>query len=102
MINAINTAKNQWAVTYEDDATKTLEKLAKRDKPTVELIRNAMLAVAETGNPRSRGKGLTGDRAGQWRYRVGDWRVTAEIQDANLIIKALEVGHRSKIYKRKK
>lgn len=83
---------------YEPAAAKVLRKLDKRDSATAQGIRRAMLAIAATGAPRSRGKALTKNRAGQWRYRIGDWRVIAEIQDRELVIVAIEVGHRSTIY----
>lgn len=50
-------------------------------------------------DPRQRGKGLTANRSGQWRYRIGDYRLICQIQDAQLVILALSVGHRSTIYK---
>jgi len=87
-----------WSVLYSDAATKTLEKLEKRDRATVIRIRNALLAVAATGEPRSRGRALTGNRSGQWRYRIGDWRAIAELRDAELIIETIEIGHRSDVY----
>jgi mRNA interferase RelE/StbE len=46
-------------------------------------------------DPRQRGKGLTGDRAGYWRYRIGDYRVIAEIHDSALVILAIDASHRS-------
>jgi len=49
-------------------------------------------------NPRIHGKGLTSNRSGQWRYRIGDYRLICEIQDDKLIILALTVGHRREIY----
>ena len=49
-------------------------------------------------NPRQHGKGLTANRSGQWRYRVGDYRLLAEIQDEKVIILILSVGHRKDIY----
>lgn len=45
-------------------------------------------------NPRIHGKGLTSNRSGQWRYRIGDYRLICEIQDDRLVILALSVGHR--------
>ena len=87
-----------WSVSYSIDAAKELRKLNKRDPVNARLIRNALLAVAATGNPRSRGKALTGKRAGQWLYRVGDWRAIVDIQDQLLVIRALEIGHRSNVY----
>ena len=51
-----------------------------------------------TENPRIKGKPLTGDLKGLWRYRVGDYRILAEIQDDKIVILILDIGHRSKIY----
>ncbi|MBS4900049.1 MAG: type II toxin-antitoxin system RelE/ParE family toxin [Clostridiales bacterium] len=49
-------------------------------------------------NPRLHGKGLTANRSGQWRYRIGDYRVLAEICDNELILIFIDVGHRKNIY----
>lgn len=49
-------------------------------------------------DPRQHGKGLTANRSGQWRYRIGDYRLLCDIQDARLVILALEIGHRKEIY----
>ena len=51
-----------------------------------------------TDNPRAKGKALVANRTGQWRYRVGAYRVIVNIQDNELVILALEVGHRRDIY----
>lgn len=37
-------------------------------------------------NPRAHGKAPTANRSGQWRYRIGDYRVIADIQDDKIII----------------
>lgn len=50
-------------------------------------------------DPRVHGKGLTANRSGAWRYRVGDYRVLCEIQEDRLVVLAIEVGHRREIYK---
>ena len=49
-------------------------------------------------DPRVHGKGLTANRSGQWRYRIGDYRLICMIEDDRLVILALAVGHRSEIY----
>ena len=49
-------------------------------------------------NPRVHGKGLTANRSGQWRYRVGDFRLICEIQDNRLIILVLMIGDRKSVY----
>ena len=43
--------------------------------------------------PRAHGKALTGNLSGLWHYRVGDYRLIAEIRDDRLVILMLEVGH---------
>lgn len=50
-------------------------------------------------DPRIHGKGLTANRTGQWRYRIGDYRIICLIEDDKLVILALTIGHRSDIYK---
>lgn len=49
-------------------------------------------------DPRLFGKGLTANRSGQWRYRIGDYRLICEINDVELVILALTVGHRREVY----
>lgn len=49
-------------------------------------------------NPRAHGKSLTANRSGQWRYRIGDYRLICHIDDHELIILALNVGHRRTVY----
>lgn len=49
-------------------------------------------------NPRQHGKGLTANRSGQWRYRIGDYRLICSIDEGKLVILALSVGHRREVY----
>jgi mRNA interferase RelE/StbE len=51
-----------------------------------------------TDDPRRHGKGLSENLAGLWRYRIGNYRVIAEIFDAKITIEIIEIGHRSKAY----
>ena len=82
----------EWTKKFE----KQLEKLEKNvAKQILEYLRNNVDGIK---NPRSLGKGLKGNRKGQWRYRTGDYRIICEIMDDKLIILALEVGNRKDIY----
>ncbi|MIO29916.1 type II toxin-antitoxin system RelE/ParE family toxin [Salmonella enterica subsp. enterica] len=45
-------------------------------------------------NPRLTGKILKGDKAEFIRYRIGDYRLIAAIEDDKLLVIALTVGHR--------
>jgi mRNA interferase RelE/StbE len=49
-------------------------------------------------DPRVVGKGLVENLSGFWRYRIGDYRVVCDIRDDTLLVLAVNVGHRSKIY----
>lgn len=78
---------------------RALKDLKKLDKSTAALILGWVRKNLEgCADPRVHGKGLTANRSGEWRYRVGDYRLLAEIQDGKLIILMLTVGHRSEVY----
>ena len=75
-------------------------KFAKSFKKLDPFVRKQIKAYHNrvTDNPGARGKALVANRTGQWRYRIGAYRVIVNIQDNELIILALEVGHRRDIY----
>lgn len=76
-----------------------LKQLKKLDKPTAALIVGWVRKNLEgVDNPRVHGKGITSNKSGQWRYRVGDYRIIAEIIEAEVVVLVLEVGHRKDIY----
>jgi len=85
-----------YAVNYSQRAAKELEKL---DRHTAAIIygwidKNLMGCE----NPRLYGKSLVGDKEGYWRYRVGDYRIIASIQDNLVVIEIIRVGHRREVY----
>lgn len=43
-------------------------------------------------------EGTDGEPRGVWRYRVGDYRILAQIIDSSLTVLALRVGHRRDVY----
>lgn len=57
-----------------------------------------LYGLVDLDDPQTRCKALTGPLAGLWRLRVGDYRVLLDIQRDELVIVALDVGHRSSIY----
>lgn len=87
----------KFEVRYEKEAYKVLKKMDKfQAKVIMSWIEKNLVG---TTNPRLHGKGLVGDKSGQWRYRVGNYRIIADIQDENIIILILSVGHRKEVYK---
>ena len=86
-----------YTVRYAKAALKSLQKL---DRPIAAML-YAWVGKNLVGcaDPRAHGKALTADRSGLWRYRVGDYRLIAQIDDSAVTILMLEIGHRSSIYK---
>jgi len=85
-----------YAVEYTPQAAKALKKL---DKSTRGLIYSWIDKNLEgCDNPRRHGKGLAANLRGLWIYRIGDYRLIADISDEKVTILILNVGHRADIY----
>ena len=55
--------------------------------------------IAVLDDPRARGKALAGPLGNLWRFRVGDYRIICDIQDAVLIVLVIKVGKRGDVYR---
>ena len=84
-------------VEFSDTAEKQFLKL---DKPIQKLIQKYIIELTELHNPRTRGKALSGNLSGLWRYRVENYRLICSIEDTRLIIEILRIAHRREIYRR--
>ena len=85
-----------YRVEYLSQVVKTLEKMNKYTKKIlVEWIEKNLVGCE---NPRVHGKPLSANRAGQWRYRVGDYRIIVKIEDDKLVILVIAIGHRKEVY----
>jgi len=87
-------------MSYSIETTARFDKEFKKlDRYTQRMIKGWIdKNLADTDDPRRQGKGLTANRNGQWRYRIGDYRLICHIDDGKLIILALSIGHRRDIY----
>ena len=87
-----------WRVEFEDAA---LKELAKLDKPVARRILAFLRErVAALDDPRSVGEALKGSKLGEfWKYRVGDYRIVAHIEDKALRVLVLKVGNRREVYR---
>ena len=85
---------SRWGLETSPQFEKAARKL---DRQALRRVKAYLDEVCDLDDPRSRGKGLTGDLAGYWRYRIGDYRVLVEIRDHDLVIIAITLGHRSGI-----
>lgn len=78
-----------YQVKFSENALREMRKL---DKPTARVIKNWVVKnLVDTIDPRLHGKPLTGNLKGIWRYRVGDYRLFAEIRDNELITQTSQV-----------
>jgi mRNA interferase RelE/StbE len=86
-----------WTLRISETARRQLKKLDRSTAQT--LLRYLNRLVLETEDPRQRGKGLSANLTGLWRYRVGDYRVICDIQNGELVVLVLQVSHRSQAYR---
>ncbi|ANR69797.1 pirin [Selenomonas sp. oral taxon 126] len=87
-------------MTYKVQTTFAFDREFKKlDRYTQRIIRGWIAKnLVHCENPRAFGKAPTANRKGQWRYRIGDCRLICAIEDDQLIILALAIGHRREIY----
>ena len=78
----------KWRIKFDKSASASLEKL---DKPIRTQIEKYLDKLLTLDDPRTRGKGLTGDLAGKWRYRVGAYRIICEVHDDVLVVLVLSI-----------
>jgi mRNA interferase RelE/StbE len=86
-----------WRVEISRTAEKQIKRLDRQTQ--AELVRYLRGRVQEAANPRQFGKALRGEKRGLWRYRVGDYRIICDIQDARKTLLVLALGHRKHVYR---
>jgi mRNA interferase RelE/StbE len=85
-----------WRVEFDRDAARDLRKL---DADAQRLIlRYLRERIATDEDPRRFGHALARDLKGLWRYRIGDYRIVASIEDERLVVLVVTVGHRREVY----
>ena len=86
-----------WRVVLDKRATRELERLGYGERERIrEFIDERLL---RSNDPRLLGAALTGALKGLWRYRVGDYRIVARIDDGVLTILVIAIQHRSQVYR---
>ena len=87
-------------MSYSVETTARFDKeFRKLDRYTQRMIKGWIdKNLVGTDDLRRQGKCLTANRSGQWRYRIGDFRLICQIDDGKLVILALSVGHRREVY----
>jgi mRNA interferase RelE/StbE len=87
-----------WRIEFDAAARKEIQRLDRQVAQRILRFLRERVAVAD--DPRALGQALKGERDGEfWKYRVGDYRVIARIEDEVMLILVVRIGHRSGVYK---
>lgn len=86
-----------WRVEFHPDAARDLRSLGHDAQRLILTYLRKRIATAE--DPRRFGHALTHDLRGLWRYRVGDFRIVARIEDQRLVVLVVAVAHRREVYR---
>ena len=87
-----------WKIELDKSAEKELKKL---DKQTaIRILKFLHERISKSEDPRSIGEALKGSALGDyWKYRVGDCRIIAEIEDGIMKILVIRIGNGREVYK---
>ena len=85
-----------WRVEFAEDAERELQRLGKPAGGRITKYLRERLATTE--DPRRFGQPLRGRLHGYWRFRVGDFRIVAQIVEDRLLVLVVRVGHRKDVY----
>ncbi|WP_273795183.1 type II toxin-antitoxin system RelE family toxin [Brucella intermedia] len=87
-----------WKIKFERSAERELSKLDPQTAKRILIFLHGRVAKLE--NPRSIGEALKGSKLGEfWKYRIGDYRVIANIEDGSLCILVVRIGNRREVYR---
>ena len=87
----------KYNIEYTEKCLKQLKKMDKSESAYIVGWIKKKLVNCE--NPRLYGKGLIGNHSGEWRYRIGNYRIIADIKDETILILILNIDHRKDKYK---
>lgn len=86
-----------WTIEFHPDVEKDLKKLhSKAQHRIFSFLRERLAPMA---HPEKLGKQLKGEWSGLWRFRTGEYRIIAKLENETMVIFVLRVGHRKDIYK---
>jgi len=86
-----------WTIEFDRAAERELAKLPAQDAKRI--LRFLHARVGPLANPRSVGEALKGPLGGFWKYRVGDFRIIAAIEDRTVKVLIVRIGNRRDVYR---
>ena len=88
----------RWTVELDRAAVRDLRKLDRAAARRILAFLHGRIAALE--DPRSVGEALKGSKQGEfWKYRVGDYRVIARIEDGAVRVLVVRIGNRRSVYR---
>jgi mRNA interferase RelE/StbE len=87
-----------WRIELDPAVEKDLKRIGPENaRRIIKFLRER---IAHLDDPRSIGEPLHGPKLGEfWKYRSGDYRIVASIQDQLITVRVVRVGHRSDVYR---
>lgn len=86
-----------WQIELTDGAVKQLKKMGHTEAKRIrDYLRERVQPLED---PRQLGKPLQGNMGELWRYRVGDYRLIAQIEDERVCVLVVRIGHRREVYR---
>ncbi|MBI3553317.1 MAG: type II toxin-antitoxin system RelE/ParE family toxin [Elusimicrobia bacterium] len=87
-----------WRIEFDPGAARELDKLD--SQASRRILKFLSERIAPSSNPRSFGEALKGSKLGEfWKYRIGDYRIIASIEDRRLLIHIVRIGNRRDVYR---
>ncbi len=87
-----------WQIELSPLALKNLSQLDQQIARRILKFLHDRLATLD--DPRSIGEALRGSRLGEfWKYRVGDYRIIASIEDDQVLVFVVRIGNRREVYR---
>lgn len=87
-----------WKIKYLKSIQKEIRKINKGEQKKIREYLEERIANAD--DPRKFGKALKGTHSEFWRYRVGQYRIICEIDDSEIVILVIRIGHRKDVYRK--
>jgi mRNA interferase RelE/StbE len=86
-----------WKIEFDAGVEKDLKKLGHTAHKKILTYIKEKILLSE--NPRLLGKSLSGKLTDIWRYRIGNYRLLAKIEDDEFVVLVIHVGHRKDVYR---
>ena len=86
-----------WQIEFSPEAEKQLSRIDRQSaRRIITFLRDRIEKIED---PRSLGKALKGVLREFWRYRVGDYRIIARIENDRMVVLVIRVAHRREVYR---